>query len=474
VGALTAVDAPLRGRVIGVYGSGGAPWHHLALAASYGAEVRPLRAEDIAAGGLAALDALVMPGGGALAMGGMLRPLGATGGAAIRAWVEAGGCYISSCAGSVLPLTLAPATEALLAGTSALRMTRASLANPGDATLGGLASPGVGEIAVRLDPHHPFAAGLPEQLTLMHYNGPLFALEGADTATRPFAWPLGAEARFTPAEGFLPGNPVAETTLERCIAAGAATGIEVQVGAGRGILFGSHPEFGLGPLLLGWGAGAQLLVQALASCRSPARRPSGGEAAWRVAPEVPHASVQRLAHVAAHELDLLASRFERLAERDLGGWLGREHAASFHGRSAAVAWCEDGATATAVAREAAAALSAIAATLDEADRGWLDDAPRADQDFGAMGLGQLLQRIGAMLSAAERRAAEAPERPAHAYDLFDRHPFHLAVGSYLSAAGLVSAALLTVAILASHHGVRHAGLEGRLWLDPADSAAGRL
>jgi len=467
VGALTHGPSPLRGRVIGVYGSGGAPYHHLALAALYGAEVRPVRAEDIAAGALAELDALVMPGGGALAMAGMLRPLGDAGAAAIRTWVEGGGCYIASCAGSVLPLTLDPATEALLAGSSALRLTSARLANPGDATLGGLASPGVGEIGVRIDPQHPFAAGLPTHLTLMHYNGPLFALDPTDTTVRAFAWPVGAEARFTPAEAFLPGTPVAETTLERCVAAGAATGIEVQVGAGRAILFGSHPEFGLGPLLLGWGDGAQLLVQALASCVPAAQRRSAGEP-WRVEPETPQATVPRLAHGAAHDLELLATRFERLAERDIGSWLGREHAASFHGRSAAVAWCEDGAAAAGTAREIAAALTTLADELDNADRGWLDDAPRADQDFGAMGLQQLLLRIGTMLSDAEARAEEPPQRPTHAYDLFDRHPFHLAVGSYLSAAGLMSAALLLVAILAARHQRRIAGLEGRLWQQPAE------
>jgi hypothetical protein len=85
-----------------------------------------------------------------------------------------------------------------------------------------------------------------------------------------------------------------------------------------------------------------------------------------------------------------------------------------------------------------------------------------------MGLQQLLLRIGTMLSDAEARAEEPPQRPAHAYDLFDRHPFHLAVGSYLSAAGLMSAALLLVAILAARHQRRIAGLEGRLWQQPAE------
>lgn len=464
----------LRGMVIGVYGSGGAPWHHLALAASYGATVRPLRSEDIRAGQLAELDVLVMPGGGALAMAGMLRPLASGGGAAIRRWVEAGGCYVSSCAGSVLPLTLPAASQALLPGVGELCMTTVTMANPGDATLGGLASPGVGQLQVRLDPTHPFAHGLPETLTLVHYNGPLFDVRSAETGPRPFAWPLAATARFTAAEDFLPGaSSVAATTLDRCIALGAATGFEVPVGAGRAILFGSHPEFGLGPLLLGWEVGALLLVQALASCRPAATRSANpSDPGWAIRPEYPQRSVADMAAVASVDLHALAARFEGLAGRELGVWLQHEHAASFHGRPATRAWREDGAAAAAVAEEAAAALAALADQLDERDRGWLDDAPRSDQDFGAMGLLQLLQRLQRMLDQAEQRAAEMPQRPAHAYDLFDQHPFHLAVGSYLSAAGLVSAALLTVQILAARHGQALEGLQTRLWQQPQSQAAG--
>jgi hypothetical protein len=105
-----------------------------------------------------------------------------------------------------------------------------------------------------------------------------------------------------------------------------------------------------------------------------------------------------------------------------------------------------------VARATASDLTALAPSLDPADAPWLDDGARPDQDFGWMGLTQLLERVHAMLDGAEA-APEVPDaRPAHAYDLFDRHPFHLAVGSYLSAAGLVSAAALTVAVLAARHG----------------------
>ncbi|TVR95225.1 MAG: hypothetical protein EA416_02190 [Trueperaceae bacterium] len=470
MGALSragARDRALAGRVVGVYASGGAPWHHLALAAAHGADVRPVRAEDVAAGRLDELDAFVVPGGGATAMAGMLAPLGVDGARRIRTWVGAGGTYVSSCAGSVLPLALGDEAAALLPTARCLRMVDVAMANPGDATLGGLASPGVGRITVRLDREHPFTQGRAELIDLVHYNGPLFDVAAASTGVRPFAWPVAATPDFTPAERFLTGpHPVdADTTLARCLARGASTGLEAQVGAGRALLFGSHPEFGLGPLLLGWGEGAALLVAALASCRAPARRASVAEhPGWSVRSEEPDATPPALAERSSAELRRAAARFDALSMRDAGGWLAPDHAASFHGRDARRAWREDCSAAARVALAAAEALDALAGSLSERDRGWLDDAPRDDQDFGAMGLRQLLARIHGMLAGAERTADEPPQRPAHAYDLFDRHPFHLAVGSYLSAAGLTSAALLITQVLAARHGTSTPAAEELLWL----------
>lgn len=444
---------PLGGRTVGVYGSGGAPWHHLALAAAFGADVVPVRAEDVAAGRLADLDALIVPGGGAIAMAGLLAPLGEAGAEAIAAWVRGGGTYVASCAGSVLPLALRGAAAESLPLARCLRMVDVPMANVGDATLGGLASPGVGRIRVRLDPAHPFAAGLPDEIDVVHYNGPLFDLSAAPPGVRPFAWPVAATEAFTPAERFLPGGPDGNaagggaTTFDRCVDRGAATGIEADVGAGRLLLFGSHPEFGLGPLLLGWGDAAALLVAALASVPGH----TNGPATWRVQRDHRDHSAPDRAEDAAAALERAAARFDALALHAPEAWLTPEHAAAFHGRDARTAWPEDARAAAQVARAAARDLAALAPSLTASDAAWLDDAPRADQDFGWMGLTQLLERVHAMLGAAEA-APDAPDAPpAHAYDLFDRHPFHLAVGSYLSAAGLISAAAMTVVVLAARH-----------------------
>lgn len=449
-GAVPAAP-PLAGLRVGVYASGGAPWHHLALAATRGADVRVVRAEDVAAGRLARIDALIVPGGGAIAMAGLLAPLGAEGAATVRRWVAGGGAYVASCAGSVLPLALDGAADAALPLARALRMLDVPLANRGDATLGGLSSPGVGRIRLRLDPGHPFATGLPTEVEAVHYNGPLFDLRSAPADVRPFAWPVAATDGFTEAERFLPAasGAVGATTFERCVAEGAATAIEARVGRGRVVLFGSHPEFGLGPLLLGWGDAARLLVAALAALPRPARAAGVPETAWTLRRTAAERDAATLARAAAVDLERAAERFERLARRPPLPWLAPDRAPAFHGRGAIEAWPHDAGAAADVARAAAADLAGLAGGLGEGDAGWLDDAPRPDQDFGAMGLTQLLARIHAMLDAAERAAAEPPTRPAHAYDLFDRHPFHLAVGSYLSAAGLTAAAALVVVVLAA-------------------------
>lgn len=485
---MTEATRPLAGRVVGVYGSAGAPWAHLAYAATHGAEVRVVRAEDVAEGRLAELDVFVMPGGGATAMAGLLAPLGDEGASAIRDWVRSGGTYLSSCAGSVLPLALDGDAATALPQAAALRMVDVALANPGDATLGGLASPGVGRIEVRVDRSHPIARDVPERVSLIHYNGPLFDLTDAPESVTPFAWPTGASEAFTPAERFLPGadedddareaadgsadaaeagaaaraadgpaRGTATTVFDRCVADGAATAVDAKVGAGRAILFGSHPEFGLGPIGLGWGEGARLLLGALrapegasaASPRAASIRAASPMAApgWSVRAERPDDSASELAAAVAGELDGAADRFRAIADRPPGAWLDPERAASFHGRDAREIWRTDAAAAGSALAEAASELRAAGPGLGPADHAWLDDAPRPDQDFGAMGLTQMAQRIHGMLDRAEELADAQPARPAHAYDLFDAHPYHLAVATYLSAAGLATGARAIVTVL---------------------------
>jgi len=481
MGALSGGDRSLAGRAIGVYGSAGAPYPHLAFAALHGTDVRIVRAEDVAAGRLAELDALVMPGGGLRAMAGLLAPLGTEGAARIRRFVEEGGLYLSSCAGSVLPLALEGAAEAAHPEAASMRMVEVAMANPGDATLGGLASPGVGRVRVRVDRGSPLAAGVPDTVELVHYNGPFFAShQQADRAeassVRPFAWPVAAGDAFTPAERFLPGaEATAETTFDACVRVGASTGVTTSVGRGRAVLFGSHPEFGLGPLQLGWGDGARLLAAAMRSAPARGRGGSSGPSRygpWHADPARPEADATTVADGVATELRASAERFARLADRDDGGWLDAGHAPSFHGATARDAWRRDAVAAAGVARAAARVLDAVAPKLDGHDRGWLDDRPRPDQDVGAMGLLQMVARVRAALDVAEARLEHPVEVPAHAYDGLETHPFHLAVGTYLSAAGLIAAAALVAAVLATRHAAPLGPLDPILFRAGAADAPG--
>ncbi len=66
-----------------------------------------------------------------------------------------------------------------------------------------------------------------------------------------------------------------------------------------------------------------------------------------------------------------------------------------------------------------------------------------------MGLRQLVARIEASVKAAQRQLKEDPVSLAHAYDGMTTHPYQVAVSSYLSAAGLTAAAVLTASTIAA-------------------------
>lgn len=444
-----------RGLRVGVYGSGGAPYHHAALLALWGCAPRPLRAEEIRAGALDALDVLIVPGGGFRAMSGLLAPLGVAGAGAVRAWVGAGGMYLSSCAGSVLPAELGEAYWRAHEEARQLHMVRAPLANGSDSVFEGLTSPGVGTIRVGVaEPDHWLARDLPAQLELVHYNGPLFDLAGLPrpSAEHGLRQPEGVVAvqaagdAFTPSEAFM-GEVVGETLLERCAARGAFAGITAPYGEGQVVLFGSHPEFGFDVLQLGWGPGVTLIANALA--HQAARRGTLRKAALRGEgpAEGADASGGTLEEVAVR-LERVAGLFHALAAEGPRPWLEPGRAPSFMGRSPAALWREAAQRAARAAAEAATLVRRLEREDLRPAARWLDDPPLANQDVGFMGLRQLTERAETALREACRRL-DAPEPLAHAYDGLQTHPFHLAVGSYLSAAGLSAAALLAAVAVAA-------------------------
>ena len=442
-----------------VYGSGGAPFHHLALASLFGAEVEPIAAERIRAGALEDADVLVMPGGGVRAMSGLLEPLGVDGAQTVRGWVERGGMYVGSCAGSFLPAAVGESFWNDNPQARELCMVNAQLFNRADSEWAGLTSPGVGTVHVKTErPRHWLGRGLPPQFRLVHYNGPMFAARpgrppapervGGATLSEVtgVARFLEATEDFTPGEAFLGAPPAGPTLFESGVADGAYSAVAGGYGDGRVVLFGSHPEFGLDGVQLGWDEGVRLFANALLHQAGRSGRSSEGAraASAGASPSDGAAAADALARAATLAREN-AARFTELAAVEPGRWAAPGAAARFLGLEARELWLR-------AALDAAAASEATATYLEGLEptgaarrtlEPWLHARAPEGQDYGFVGLLPLLERVGAMQAAAlDAIDATEPYGLQGPYDAMDRHPYQLALSSYLSAAGVAASGLL--------------------------------
>lgn len=431
-----SIQAHLSNLRVAVYASGGAPSHHLALIALWGGQPRVIHAEEIAQGGLDDFDAVIFPGGGLFAMAGQLNPLGEQGIAQIRKWVEAGGTYIGTCAGSCHPLKMSDPYQAALPAAAQFQMCSIT---PVNAAAGqwGLDSPGTGRIIVQPDAH-PLFAGFAEPFEIVHYNGPLFPSE-AGVAGRV----IRATSHFTPFEHST-GIAASAITLERAIAQEARIAFHQKVGAGQIILFGSHPEFGASALQLGWLPASRLLANALGLV--PAR--------GRVESSPGPVSSEALTEIQnrAAELDGLLEQLAPLKQ-----YL-PANTPPFLGYSGAELWQ----TAIAESRQILQRLQAWAKTCpvreDLEGAFLLDAAPRPNQDFGFAGVKQLLAKA---LEMTQQAASTSPEQwPAFtgAYNQFLQHPYHLVASVYLSAGGLIAGTALQAMAFAALNALPQADL----------------
>lgn len=417
------LEPHLSGLRVAVYGSGGASSHHLALLTLWGGTPEVIYADDIVAGKLPEYDAVIFPGGGLAAMAGQLEPLGEKGMTALRRWVEAGGSYLGSCAGSCHPLRMSDAYNDAYPDAAPFQVCDVTPLNAAAGTWG-LDSPGTGRIRIMPEPH-PLFEGLAEPFEIVHYNGPLFP-EAAGSAGRV----LGSTEHFTPFEvsqGMMSGP----TVLGRALAQGARVAYHQRVGAGQVILFGSHPEFGSSSLQLGWLPAVRLLSNAL-------RLVPAGVAS------VPPPATDVLSDRLLAEMRRGAAALElRLIEAvSLKAQLPTS-APAFLGLPGPELW-------DAALDEAQGLLASLEHWLSvcpagETVRGFhlLDCAPRPGQDVGFMGARQLLGRAHEMVLKATAPTAEWPAFTG-AYDQLATHPYHLLASSYLSACGMIAAAALQV------------------------------
>ncbi|MGY2893865.1 BPL-N domain-containing protein [Deinococcus sp. UYEF24] len=437
----TEVQAQLVGSLpdlhVAFYASGGSPYHHAALVAHWGGTPVPLSAESIATGGLSAFDVLIMPGGGLNGMGGLLRPLGRAGAEAIRAWVEAGGRYIGSCAGAYLPTRWPEGFAHEHAEQRAFQLLDLRVANASEGGLGGLDSPGVGVVEANVqDAGHWLSAGLPPRFPVMHYNGPCFLPPSDWGVTRL----VGYGEAFTPWEHMLEGPAEAGPVLaDALIRQEASNVVAAPYGAGSVVLFGSHPEFGFSSLQLGWGVAARLFGNALAMT---ARREFGGEFGRTVSPTpAAHPNLAHLADAYQHAADrLIHWQFARPSLQTSPGFLGQ---------AASALWRDGLLEAAGLGQAVALALRGLDQTspVPAKLQHWLDTPAAADQDYGFVGLVQLAERIHALIDQSDTLYGSSPPVSTSPYGDWPDHPYHLLVSSYLSASGLMADAALATGTL---------------------------
>jgi len=220
-------------------------------------------------------------------------------------------------------------------------------------------------------------------------------------------------------------------------------------GRGTVVLFGSHPEFGLDTVQLGWDDGVRLFGNALARQAASATR---GPSASAAAPDGAGTDTDAVRAALANAATLAranADAFRALAQRDPGAWVSPGSVGRFLGLEPRALWRH-------AALDAAAASSATAAYLEEvtpsdpppaAAGPWLHALAPEDQDYGFVGLLPLLDRVRTMAHEAERAVDGSPFGLQGPYDAMDRHPYQLAMSSYLSAAGLAASALLSAVTL---------------------------
>jgi hypothetical protein len=463
---------PLRNVSAALFGSAGAPYHQLDLFASSGFDVAPIGSKAIQDGALETVDVFVMPGGGWEFMEGQLSRLGVDGAKAINDFVTAGGCYLSSCAGthSILQQPAEAVKEWHPAFAEMPKLSAESWLK-GSRNTHYVRSPGIGVIRVR--PHdrsHPVALGLPAEFDCVYYNGPIILPDGEGYVSVLDC--LGPDPdHYTPGETLFGNEPVAlrDTAIaEAGDRAYSAGGVQPH---GKGWLagFGLHPEFGCEPSMLQWGIGARLLVNVAdwTTGRTSAAETRGFDpSAWAAdAAEAPSPEATRSAVLAL--LGEIEAGFQRLAgmpASKVTPWLDREIARSAFGLGPAALWqssLEQGASlASAMAaridvwkascdtvrRQAGTVPSHVAgrmeALLGNATR--VVSLPTVDaepQDLGFKGLFALLSDVRTLLDTLTVGG--------------EFQPYKAVAMSYLSAFGRLTAASLTLsasqAMLARAH-----------------------
>ncbi len=470
-GSETLTATPLRPVRVGLYGGGGAPFNHAAILAACGFPIRFLNDVEVNAGELASVDAFIMPGGGGRAMHGQLEPLGEAGCLAIANWVRRGGMYIGCCAGSYDCIVNTSAFVESLPSQRCMQLVNAAPWQADQAVeFLGVQSPGVGVIRVRtVRQDHPVVWGMPAEFPIVHYNGPVLdilperVVPGASRAIG-LAEFAGWTERFTPAEAFAGPTQMENTFIARAVAARRFAIVTGELGLGRVVAFGSHPEFGFDLAMAEWGLPARMLANAVLwqAMTTPGRDTLPSAAAVLPGQRISLPPGSALGQVPGFVRSLV-NRIEALEQRAIEpqpSWLAPAYALSVFGLSPAEIWHQAlremrtlADRIADLARHLQARLGALAEqggdpphpvirdTLLLADRLTLDErAPEWDQDGGYQGVLALLRSATSMCETALANWDIELGEPAGPYGYLTENPYHLVAGSYLAAIGLVAGA----------------------------------
>jgi hypothetical protein len=478
--AARIIAAPMRAIRLGLYGGGGAPYNHASILASCGFQIRFISDAQVRAGALAEIDVFVMPGGGERAMMGQIDPLGEAGATAIADFVRAGGMYIGCCAGSYDCIINTDEFYGICPAQRCLQLLNAGSWRGDAAQVLGLQSPGVGVLTVHNEtPGHPVMFGMPADFELVHYNGPVLnptatpMIENSSLAT-PLARFTGWTDRFTLAEEF-PG-PRADTSkpvyLAQAIAAGRFAIAAGELGVGRVVAFGSHPEFGFDLPMVEWTHPARMFANAALWQAWATPRVSAPAAPVQARVGLPAGSaLAEIAPAAAAVRDAVAT----LATKSIDPqpmWLAGAYSMSVFGLTPAAIWTQTLADLGRLLDDIEAAANRLhqgigaipPAMLQQIDQWVLDERdPAWLQDGGYQGVRALLRIADRMCRQALAQWDVTLGPPLGAYDYFSENPFHQVAGSYLAAIGCVGGALQLMRAL-------EAEADTRRWLAAAPAA----
>jgi hypothetical protein len=431
---MTTTERPIeRPARIALYAAGGAPYHHAAVFARAGHDVGFIYPIDILNGALSGFDGFVMPGGGYKWMQGQIASLGEDGTAAVKQYVSEGGMYLGSCAGAYNAAATPDIFLQICPTQENMRLLDACIWNASGWP--GLTSPGVGVIQVRnANRDHPVMRDMSEVFQMTHYNGPLF--DGAES----LAVVDGYTERFTPAEHFL-GVASQSLLIDDAAELQISNIVAGELGKGRVVLFGSHPEFGFSLAMDDAQPAAQLLINAIGwqlEASDVAERPRMTLAVdqWQGG----KAELVTRAHELAAEL---RRQCDSLRARDNvdARWLRPDRALSIFGLAPDVIWSQS-------LDEIERRTVTVEQQVEDLDARTLGFKPPQEWnvDFGYYGVIPLLEQASRMLAKAARSWKVDIPFSDDAYAHLEDSPYHLVAGSYLAAVGRLIAADVVCAI----------------------------